>query len=396
MVITRWAEEIVLYQLESFPAVALLGPRQIGKTTLALGLESAGIITTYLDLERPSDVARLTDADAYLRSKSGERVVIDEVQRNAELFPILRGVIDEQRRTGTGHGAFLLLGSASLELVGAASESLAGRLAYVDLTSITPAEAKSASISQEQTWLRGGFPNSLLANSDRQSLRWRESFIRSFLDRDIPMFAPRLPVETLSRLWQMVAHNSGGILNAATLTTSLGVSGPTVSRYLDLLVDLGMLRFLRPWTANVAKRVVKRPKVFVRDTGILHALLAIETMEELRGHPVIGHSFESLVVESLSTALATNARGTSWEVFYYRTHQGSEIDLVLVKGGTPKIAVAIKNSTSPKLTQGFHNARQDLGVDQSYVVYSGTERYKIAPNIDVISLVELQNILHAM
>jgi hypothetical protein len=396
MVITRWAEEIVLYQLESFPAVALLGPRQIGKTTLALDLESAGIITTYLDLERPSDAAKLTDADAYLRSKSGERVVIDEVQRNAELFPILRGVIDEQRRTGTGHGAFLLLGSASLELVGAASESLAGRLAYVDLTSITPAEAKSASISQEQTWLRGGFPNSLLANSDRQSLQWRESFMRSFLDRDIPMFAPRLPVETLSRLWQMVAHNSGGILNAATLTTSLGVSGPTVSRYLDLLVDLGMLRFLRPWTANVAKRVVKRPKVFVRDTGILHALLAIETMEELRGHPVIGHSFESLVVESLSTALATNARGTSWEVFYYRTHQGSEMDLVLVKGGIPKIAVAIKNSTSPKLTQGFHNARQDLGVDQSYVVYSGTERYKIAPNIDVISLVELQNILHAM
>jgi hypothetical protein len=396
MVITRWAEEIVLYQLESFPAVALLGPRQIGKTTLALGLESAGIITTYLDLERPSDAAKLTDADAYLRSKSGERVVIDGVQRNAELFPILRGVIDEQRRTGTGHGAFLLLGSASLELVGAASESLAGRLAYVDLTSITPAEAKSSSISQEQTWLRGGFPNSLLANSDRQSLQWRESFIRSFLDRDIPMFAPRLPVETLSRLWQMVAHNSGGILNAATLTTSLGVSGPTVSRYLDLLVDLGMLRFLRPWTANVAKRVVKRPKVFVRDTGILHALLAIETMEELRGHPVIGHSFESLVVESLSTALATNARGTSWEVFYYRTHQGSEMDLVLVKGGIPKIAVAIKNSTSPKLTQGFHNARQDLGVDQSYVVYSGTERYKIAPNIDVISLVELQNILHAM
>lgn len=244
--------------------------------------------------------------------------------------------------------------------------------------------------------MRGGFPNSLLANSDLQSLQWRESFIRSFLDRDIPMFAPRLPVETLSRLWQMVAHNSGGILNAASLSTSLGLSGPTASRHLDVLVDLGMLRFLRPWTTNVTKRVIKRPKVFVRDTGILHALLAIETMEELRGHPVIGHSFESLVVESLTMALATNTRGTSWEVFYYRTHQGSEMDLVLVKGGIPKIAVEIKNSTSPKLTQGFHNAREDLGVEQTYVVYSGTERYSIAPGIDVISLIELQNIMHTM
>ncbi len=394
--IKRWAEKLVTYQLESFPAVALLGPRQIGKTTLALALESAGIITTYLDLERPSDAAKLTDADSYLRSKSGERVIIDEVQRNRELFPILRGVIDDQRRSGLEHGAFLLLGSASLELVGAASESLAGRLAYVNLTSITPAEAYSADINQEATWLRGGFPNSLLAHSDLQSLQWRESFIRSFLDRDIPMFAPRLPIETLSRLWQMVAHNSGGILNATSLTTSLGVSGSTVSRYLDLLVDLGMLRFLRPWTTNVAKRVVKSPKVFVRDTGILHALLAIETMEELRGHPVIGHSFESLVVESLTTALATSTRGTSWETFYYRTNHGSEMDLVLVKGGVPKIAIEVKNSTSPKLTQGFHNAREDLGVEQTYVVYPGTDRYPIAQEIDVISLIELANILHDM
>lgn len=222
---------------------------------------------------------------------------------------------------------------------------------------------------------KGGFPNSLLANSDLQSLQWRESFIRSFLDRDIPMFAPRLPVERLSWLWQMVDHNSGGILNAAALANSLGVSGPTVSRYLDVLVDLGMLRFLRPWTANVAKRVVKRPKVFVCDTGILHALLAIETIEELRGHPVIGHSFESLVVESITTALATNTRGTSWEVFYYRRQLGSEMDLVLVKGGIPKIAVEIKISTSPKLTQGFLNAGEDLGVEQTCVGYSGTERY---------------------
>jgi hypothetical protein len=396
MVIKRWAQEVVNSALETFPAVALLGPRQIGKTTLARALEGSGAIATYLDLERPSDAAKLTDADSYLRGKSGGLVIIDEIQRKADLFPLLRGVIDEQRRTGNGNGAFLLLGSASLELVGAASESLAGRLAYVDLTSITPAESLSANISQEQTWLRGGFPNSLLAKSDPQSLQWREFFIRSFLDREVPMFAPRIPAETLSRLWQMVAHNSGGVLDSTSLSTSLGISGPTVSRYLDLLVDLGMVRLLRPWTTNVAKRVVKRPKVFIRDTGILHALLAIETMEELQGHPVIGHSFESLVVESLTTSLATNIRGTSWEVFYYRTHQGSEMDLVLVKGGVPKIAVEIKYSTSPKLTQGFRNSREDLGVAHTYVVYPGVERYPAGPGVEVISLIELQNIFHTM
>lgn len=394
MLIDRWASQVVEQRLSIFPAVALLGPRQIGKTTLALEIARA-TDGTYLDLERPADANRMSDPDTYLRSALHEFLILDEVQRNPSLFPVLRGVIDEQRRAGIKHGSFLLLGSASLELVGAASESLAGRLAFVELTPISPAEAMPAGIPQEQILLRGGFPESLTAKNDSDSFQWREAFIRSFLDRDVPMFAPRIPTPTLSRLWQMLAHNSGGILNSARLAGSLGISGPTVDRYIDLLTDLGMLRLLRPWSTNVAKRVVKRPKVFVRDTGMLHALLGISTLHDLRGHPVIGASFESLVIESVNTAMSTNPSAPSWEFYFYRTSNGAEIDLVLAKGGKPTIAIEIKNSSAPQLTRGFHSAVADLGIQQSYLVYPGSERYTIEKNIDVIPLIDLQNILHS-
>ena len=393
MVIDRWAKPLLEQKLQSFPAVALLGPRQMGKTTLALEIAAAqgGM---YLDLERPADANRLADPDVYLRSKLNNFLVLDEVQRNPELFPVLRGVIDEQRRVGIRNGSFLLLGSASQELIGAASETLPGRLAFVELTPITPAEAAPTGVDQDQVLVRGGFPDSLLAQSDSTSLQWRQAFIRSFLDREVPMFAPRISTDTLSRLWQMIAHSSGGLLNSANLAGSLGISNPTIDRYLDLLSELGMIRLLRPWSTNVGKRVVKSPKVFIRDTGIAHALLGIETLDELRGHPVIGSSFESLVIESVITSISTNLTSTSWEPYFYRTSNGAEIDLLLTRGGKPEIAIEVKNSSTPKLTRGFHTALQDLDIKRTYVVYSGTERYIMQHGVEAISLIDLQNTLH--
>lgn len=378
--------------LADFPAVALLGPRQVGKTTLARQIAENFPGSLYLDLERPADLRRLDDADAYLRSHAGRLVVLDEVHRVPGLFETLRGVIDEARRQGFRSGQFLLLGSASTSLMGMASESLAGRLASVELAPIDPIEASTAGISQDVTWVRGGFPDSLLARSESASLDWREAFVRTYLEREVPQFAPRAGITAMSRLWQMLAHNSGGILNAANLGSGLGVSGPTVTRYIDLLSELGLVRQLSPWYSNLGKRLVKRPKVYVRDTGLLHALLGIHGLEDLLGHPVVGPSFESMVIE---TAIAV--AGPAMREFYYRTSAGAEIDLILARGNQPKIAIEVKHSSAPVVSAGFHTAVADLGITRAYVVYPGKDRYEIKSGVEVIpvsalaSLLELQN-----
>lgn len=352
-------------RLSSSSAVVLIGPRQIGRTTLARQIADAWPSgTVYLDLERPADLRRLDDADAFLRAENGRLIVLDEVHRQPGLFAVLRGVIDDNRRAGFRHGQFLMLGSASLDLLSMSSESLAGRVTHLQLSGINADEAADANIDPAQLWLRGGFPESLTAASDRLSAQWRADLVRTYLERDVPMFAPRLPAETLRRLWTMLAHSSGGLFNASRLAEALGASGPTVDRYVDLLVDLGLVRRLPSWHTNIGKRVVKSPKVFVRDTGLLHALLEIDTMHHLRGHPSVGASFESLAVECVIDAVAT-----SYQPSHYRTARGDKLDLVLVKGGRPSIAIEAKLSTAPTVTPGFLRACADLAVRERYLVH---------------------------
>ncbi len=385
--IDRSLKPILSNRLSSVvPAVVVLGPRQVGKTTLARAVAAdwpGG--AEYLDLERPADRNRLIDADAYLRAQQpGRLVVVDEIQRAPGLFEVLRGIIDDRRAAGQAFGHFLLLGSAALELMQQSSETLAGRVAYLELGPVDITEASAAHIDMPALWLRGGFPQSLLAANDANSLDWRTDFIRSYLERDVPMFAPRMPVQTLERLWTMLAHQQGGLLNQARLAGSLGVSAPTLNRYVDLMVDLQLVRRLQPWSVNVGKRLVKSPKLYVRDSGLVHALLNLQSDNDLLGHPVAGPSFEGFVLENL-----VQCAGPRWRPYFYRTHDGAEIDLLLTCGGQPEMAIEVKRASAPTLDKGFALACDDLGVKQRYVVYPGQASYPVRHGAQAISLAAL-------
>ena len=383
--IDRQLEPILRARLAAMAGVVLLGPRQVGKTTLARKLTAhwrAGAL--YLDLERPADRRRLEDADAYLRAQRGKLVVIDEIHRAPGLFEILRGVIDERRAAGDAHGHFLLLGSAAIELMRQASETLAGRVAYLDMAPLDIGETMPAGIDPARLWVRGGFPESLLAASDIDSLDWRRDFIRSYLERDVPMFAPRLPAETVGRLWTMLAHQQGGLLNLARLATSLGVSAAAVGRYVDLLADLRLLRRLPPWSGNLNKRLVRTPKVYIRDSGIVHALLELESQDQILGHPVAGLSYEGMVLENLIQAAGERRRA-----YFFRTQDGAEIDLVFDSGGRPELAVDIKRSSAPALDRGFFTACDALGIDERYVVYPGDQVFPLRHGAQAIPLADM-------
>ena len=367
--------------LSQSPAVALLGPRQVGKTTLARALANEVKGTLYLDLERITDLRKLEDPGAFLHAQAGKLTIIDEVHRAPNLFAELRGIIDERRLAGERAGHFLLLGSASLDLVQHASESLAGRITYLDMGPISVMEASPAGISTDALWLRGGFPDSLTAVNDEQSYIWRQNFIRSYLERDVPMFAPRMPSTTIGRLWSMLANGQGTMLNNARLAQGLGVSAPTVNRYIDLLADLMLLRRLTPWSGNLGKRLIRSPKVYVRDSGLTHALLEIGPLNQLLGHPVAGPSWEGFVVENL-----IRAAGSMGTPSFYRTADGSELDLVFEKGGRPFIGIEIKRSTAPKIGHGFMIACEDLKIEHRMIVSSGNEQYRTKGNINVHSL----------
>ncbi|WP_299784384.1 ATP-binding protein [uncultured Roseobacter sp.] len=350
--------------LDAQAGVVLLGPRQVGKTTLAQDIaETREAI--YLDMERTADRQILEEPDLYLDAQMGKLVVIDEVQLMPGLFGALRGQIDRRRRAGHRTGQFLLLGSASNTLLQQSAESLAGRVSYHELTPFTLDEVGQGAL--QRLWLRGGFPESFLAQSDRASLSWREDFIRTYLERDIPSFGLRIPAETLRRFWTMLAHEQGGLLNAAKLAAGLGVSGQSIARYLDLLVDLMLVRRLPPWHANTGKRLVKSPKVYIRDAGLTHALLGIETAEALLGHPVVGGSWEGFCIENL---IAAAPRGT--EASFYRSSAGAEIDLILKLPSGALWAIEVKRTTSPKVTRGFHIAADDLDVAERLLVYAET------------------------
>lgn len=351
------------HALSEQAGVVLLGPRQVGKTTLALDIaESRDAV--YLDMERAADRQIMEEPDLYLDEQAGRLVVIDEVQRVPGLFSALRGQIDRRRRTGHRTGQFLLLGSASNTLLQQSAESLAGRVSYHELTPFTLDETGEGTL--QSLWLRGGFPDSFLAGSDRASLTWREDFIRTYLERDIPAFGLRIPAETLRRFWTMLAHEQGGVLNAARLAAGLGVSGQSVARYLDLLADLMLVRRLPPWHANAGKRLVKSPKVYIRDAGLTHALLGLETPEALLGHPVVGGSWEGFCIEAM---IAAAPRGT--QASFYRSAAGAEIDLLLKLPDGALWGIEVKRTTSAKVTRGFHTAAEDLGVAERMLVYAG-------------------------
>lgn len=391
MIPRKLASELHHRLSQAVPAVVLLGPRQVGKTTLARQIAASwpqGAV--YLDLELPSDRRRLDDAEAYLRAQAPRLVVIDEIHRAPELFAVLRGLIDERRAAGQRFGHFLLLGSAALDLMRQSSETLAGRVAYLDMAPIGADEAAEASLSVDQHWQRGGFPDSLLATDDALSFSWRQDFIRSYLERDVPMFAPRMPAETLGRLWTMLAHQQGGLLNQAQLAGSLGVSAPTVARYVDLLSDLHLVRRLMPWSANVGKRLVKSPKVYVRDSGLVHALLGLRSLDDVLGHPVAGPSYEGMVIETLIRQLPAGDR--AW---FYRTHEGAEIDLLIERGGRPAVAIEVKRSTAPSPDRGFGQACDDLGVAQRWVVYPGSETFPLRHGAQATGLVDMARRLAA-
>lgn len=386
--ITRKHLKLLESALDTQPSVVLLGPRQVGKTTLALDIvEARGAV--YLDMERLSDRQILEEPELYLDEQVGTLVVIDEVQRRPDLFSVLRGQIDRRRRAGQRTGQFLLLGSASNTLLQQSAESLAGRVSYHELTPFGLDEVGAS--AQQSLWLRGGFPESFLATSDAHSLGWRRDFIRTYLERDIPAFGLRIPSETLRRFWTMLAHEQGGVLNAARLAAGLGVSGQTVARYLDLLVDLMLVRRLPPWHSNAGKRLVRSPKVFIRDTGLAHALLGLEISEALLGHPVVGGSWEGFCIENL---IAAAPRGT--EAHFYRSSAGAEIDLILTLPSGDLWAIEIKRSTSPKVTRGFHIAADDLGVAERILVYAGPREIPGPSGLRAMPLSATIDRLHAI
>jgi predicted AAA+ superfamily ATPase len=380
MIERRVAAEVVA-RLERMPAVALVGPRQAGKTTLALAI-AAGREASYLDLESVADRARLDESALYFADHADELVILDEIHRAPGLFETLRGVIDQGRREGRGTGRFLLLGSAALDLLAQSGETLAGRIGFVELSPFDLGEVGGGSL--DRLWLRGGFPESFLAKDDAASLDWREDFVRTYLERDIPQLGPRIPAETLRRLWTMFAHRQGELLNAAQLARSLGVDGKTVARYLDLMVDLLLVRRLPPRLANVGKRLVRSPKVYVRDSGLLHALLGLVDKEALLGHPVAGPSWEGMAVENL-----IDVAGRRAEPSFYRTSGGAEVDLVLSWRDGREWAVEVKRTLAPRLERGLRAAIEDIEPERSFVVYPGTERFGLASGVEAVGLAEL-------
>mgnify|MGYP000217341715 FL=1 len=379
----RSASQSIANALSRQAAVALIGPRQVGKTTLAHDIADSRP-SIYLDLENAADRAKLENPDLFLEQHEDELVVLDEIHRAPELFGSLRGIIDRGRRKGKRTGRFLILGSAAIELL-RQSETLAGRIAYVDLTPLHALEIGSEDNDLNKLWVRGGFPDSYLATDDGDSFDLRRDFIRTYLERDVPMFGPRIAAETLENLWIMLAHSQGQTLNSSKLAGSMGVSAPTVTSYVDLLKDLLLLRKLPPFHANVKKRLVKSPKVYVRDSGLLHALLGIRNHDDLLGHPVAGASWEGFVIESLLAVVPNHTKAS-----FYRTATGVEIDLVLEFGGKQGTwAIEIKRGMTAKLERGNHVALNDIQPKKAFVVYPGKDRYMKDHGIEAISLYEM-------
>ncbi len=382
--VTRKIHDGIKGYLDDFPVVALLGPRQCGKTTLASEFIAELDNTIYLDLETPSDLRKLHDPELFFRLHNDKLACLDEIQRRPDIFPVLRSIVDKNNR----NGQLLILGSASRDLIKQSSETLAGRIAYLELTPFLYSEISSMEPDVMKIWSRGGFPRSVLAKNEQSSVRWRASFIRTFLERDIPQLGFNIPAVTLGRLWRMLAHTQGQILNSSNFGRALGVSHTTIRSYLDLLEQTFMVRILLPYQANIQKRLIKSPKVYIRDSGILHTLLDIETSTDLLGHPVYGASWEGFVIEQVLAELP------DWKPWFYRTAAGSELDLLLTKG-QKRIAIECKASTAPTVTKGFWNALRALDIEIAWIIAPVTESYPIAENVVVTPLHDLPDLLNA-
>lgn len=372
--ISRSIENELRKLLSYFPAVGIVGARQVGKTTL---VKSLGKDMVYLDLEDDRDRAKLAaDPRFFLKTYENQCVVLDEVQQMPEIFRVLRGMIDENRQPGR----FILLGSASPDLLRQSSESLAGRIAYLELTPFSLPEI-AAETSWQAHWFRGGFPESLLSPDDELSLAWRRNFIRTYLERDLPRLGLGADPMRVRRFWQMLAGENGGIWQGEKFARALGVSGHTVKSYLSFLENAFWVATLQPWFINVSKRIVKSPKVYQRDSGILHAWLDLGKMDDLMGNLILGSSWEGYVIEQIKSCARDRL-----SCYFYRTHQGAESDLVLVKGNTPVVGLEIKFSTAPVLGKGFYTAIEDLQTKDNFVIIPAEEDYPLKPGVRVTGL----------
>jgi predicted AAA+ superfamily ATPase len=376
------------------PVVALIGSRQVGKTTLALEVsKKIKKPVTHIDLESDADFNKLTDAEAYLNRFAGQLLIIDEVQRKPELFRLLRVIVDERKRKGERSCQFLLLGSASRDLLQKSSESLAGRIRYLELTPFTVTELnenEKGVFDLERLWLRGGFPDSYLAPNEQESRDWRKDFFSTYVERDIPSMGVGVAATQLKRFWKMLAHYHGNQISLSEFGRSLEVSHTTVRNYLDLLTDFYMVRQLTPWSGNIKKRLVKTPKVYIRDSGILHSLLQLSGIDDLLSHPIIGASWEGFVIENIICQLDDR-----WECTYYRTATGAEIDLVLHTPDNEIWAIEIKRSLAPKLTRGFYEGCKDIKATHKWVVNANNDRYPLPDKVEVIGLVEFLKLLQS-
>ena len=384
--IERRLHQIICKALTAMPVVALLGSRQVGKTTLALEVaKTIGKETAYLDLELDSDLAKLSDAEAYLRRFENKLLIIDEVQRQPDLFRLLRGLVDIRKRAGESAGQFLLLGSASRDLIQHSSETLAGRIRFLELSSFSALEvyqADTVAFDLEKLWLRGGFPDSYLAATDDDSWGWRSDFIASYVERDIPLMGPNVAAATMRRLWSMLAHYNAQQVNFSKLGESLGVNYKTIKSYIDTLSDFYMLRLIQPWSGNTKKRLVKAPKIYLRDSGLAHRFLNIPDFEGLLGHPAIGASWEAFVLENILCLLSDQ-----WQYSYYRTSAQAEVDLVLEGPHNEVWAIEVKRAIAPKVSKGFYLACDDIKATKRFVIYPGEESYPLSKGVEVIGLI---------
>ena len=391
--VRRILQKSLTNALNTMPVVALLGPRQVGKTTLALEFaKSTRKKTAYLDLELDTDQAKLSDPEAYLRRFPNTLLIIDEIQRQPELFRLLRGLVDVRKRTGEKAGQFLLLGSASRDLIQHSSETLAGRVRFLELGPLSVLEMSQTDplgFNFEKLWFRGGFPESYLADTDDESWEWRSDFISSYVERDIPLMGPQVSAVTMRRLWSMLAHHHAQQVNLSQLGKSLGVNYKTVKNYIDTLTDFYMVRQIQPWAGTTKKRLVKAPKIYLRDTGLMHRLLNIADFETLLGHPSIGSSWEGFIVENIINHLSDK-----WRYSYYRTSAQAEVDLVLEGPRQEVWAIEIKRSIAPHVRKGFHIASQDVHATKRFVIYPGSERFPLAREIEALSIVQFLQLLH--
>ena len=386
IMIKRRIQEDITKSLKQFPAVGLVGPRQAGKTTLAKMItDKFGKPAIYLDLENPQDFQKLDDAQLYLQQFQNYLIILDEAQRKPELFPLLRSMIDQDRKPGR----FMILGSASPSLKRQSSESLAGRIAYHELSPFTLDEIADSKDNITKLWLRGGYPDSYLADSDKSSTTWVQNFIQTHLERDLPVLGVRVPASTLFRFWTMVAHCNSQLWNASRLAESLGVDSKTARRYLDILEDTFMIRQLQPFFGNVKKRLVKSPKVYIRDTGLLHTMLKIYSYEDLSANPILGASWEGFCLEQI-----IGLKPSRYDAYFYRTQSAAaaEIDLVLTRGLKVEIAVEIKYSLTPKLTKSSTNAINEVNPQRTWIIYPGEESYPIKENVWTLPISQLPRI----